>query len=209
VIVPFEGEGERDAPGLGEAIQLKEVSGMKKMVLLVFALLIVSSAVHAYSPDSTYVALFADTLRTSHRADYGGTGITPFEMWIWWLPSARGVQAAEFKIIYPASLIQGSVTQNDSLSISGGTGMTTGIYCAWIWCQHDWTWSHRQDLYLRNSTQGVVVIAPSNLSNKLQIGCCGGVPLEPVRKLDDFCLNYDCGLAVHEATWGAIKELYK
>jgi hypothetical protein len=182
---------------------------MKKMLLLVLAFLALSSVVYAYSPDSTYVALYADTLRSGWRADKGPNPVTPFELWIWWLPSVRGVQGAEFKMVYPSNVIAGAVTANDSLSISGGT-VTTGIYCAWIWCQRSWTWSHWQTCFLKDAAQSQVMISASNLAGKLQVATCEpGYPTEPVRKWNNFCLNYDCGTAVHSTTWGAIKELYR
>lgn len=180
---------------------------MKRVVLLVLALLMLSSAAMAFSPDSSYVALYMDTLRTGWRVDKG-SGITPFEMWIWWLPGASGIQAAEFRIVYPSSIIQTTLIANDSLSISSGTP-ATAVMCAWIWCQHDWTWSHYQTLYLKDANPAQIQLAPSTVSGQLQIGGCGGIPLEPVRRWNNMCLNYDCGTAVHEKTWGAIKDLYR
>jgi len=183
---------------------------MKKMLLLLFAFLVLSSAVYAYSPDSSYVALYADTLRSGWRVNRGGGAVTPFELWIWWLPSVRGIRAAEFRIIYPTSVIQGTVTASDSLSIQFGT-LPNGMAVSWIYCQHDWAWSHHQDIYLKDANPAQIMVSTSNASGKLQIVWCPpvGAPIEPVRKWNNFCLNYDCGTAVHSRSWGAIKDLYK
>lgn len=181
---------------------------MKKSLLVFFGLLLFSSAAYAISPDTSYVALYADSGRTITRVDYTGA-TTRFEMYICWLPSGRGIHALEFKMNYPSNMIAATVTESPDISVSLGT-ITSGASVGLTFCKTDWFWSHHQTCYLTSSAAGFIYVGPHPQAGGPQISTCDlGYPIEPIRRWHNLCLNSTCQLAVGGKTWGAIKELYR
>ncbi len=190
---------------------------MKRMVLIALGLLLLAGSAFAQPypglPDTAYVGLFADVGRTVHSVTYGGTGFTPFTMYLFWLPSTRGLIAAEFKLAYPANVIGAAITSDATLTVQLGT-LGAGISIAWNpdSCQTDWVYSHRQACFLTSAlqTQIEVVANPAVLPfPAYQVATCElGYPIEPVRRFTHLYLNWDGGVAVEPKSWGSIKSLF-
>jgi len=88
---------------------------MKLALLLVVAVLLVSSAVFAQGPPVGYMGLYPDDSHSGWCAT--GVGFYPVEMWICCLPSENDQICAEFAMSYPSNVIQSTVTNRVRLSV--------------------------------------------------------------------------------------------
>jgi hypothetical protein len=189
---------------------------MKRMVLIALGLLLLAGSGFAQYPglpDTAYVGLFADAGHTVRSVTYGGTGFTPFTMYLYWLPSKRGLQAAEFAISYPANVLTGALWSDPAITVQLGS-FTAGISIAFAEdsCQTDWVYSHRQTCYLKDATlsQIMVVEHPTTDPPAYQVATCElGYPIEPVKRFTHLYMNWDGGTAVESKSWGSIKSLFK
>jgi hypothetical protein len=196
---------------------------MKRMVMVAIALLLLAGSGFAQPypglPDTAYVGLFNDAAHTAHQVNYGGTGFTPFTYYIFWLPNKMGMMAAEFKIQYPANVIQATATKNPAVIIELGTikdGISISFYgeaeCGLNCCRTDWTYSHSVSCFLTNGTQSQIMVVEHPLTLPFpayQIGSCEpGSPLYPAKRFCHLSLNYDGGVGVESTSWGAIKSLF-
>ena len=196
-------------------------TNMKRILLLGFVLLMISGAVCAQLPPIGTIGLFADEGRTTWCAT--GAGPPPpyyaVEMWIWCLPNNLGMMCAEFMLAYPdpSLVIKSTVTQNDSVCVALGT-LDTGMSVCFCTCQWDWIWPFHQTLYVAPGTKMYIeiVVHPDPFIKDVQFANCEpGLPIEPVHIFSNLYLNYDasepeCGEpGTREATWGAIKSMYR
>lgn len=186
---------------------------MKRVLLVAMALLMLANTGTAQAPDSCYVGLFADVDHSVRRVDYAG-GFTMLTMYIWWLPSARGIRAAEFAISYPANVIQATVTANPSINVSMGS-LPAGISFAFESCNEGGVWfeSHHQTCYLTSNVVGQfeMIKHPGLIPPAYQIAGCDsaqGYPIEPVKRLTHLYVNWDGGISAESSSWGAIKSLF-
>lgn len=178
---------------------------MKKVLLVAAALLLIAGAVNAKG----YVGLFADQGHSDCDVMLVG-GFMPFELWIWMLPEGHGLQAAEYKITYPAGVISSTVTTNPDITVSLGD-ITSGISVAFGPCEMGWVWSQHQACYLTSSAPGFVTISgrPDALPYGLQYASCElGYPIYGFTVLNNLALNRGCQIATENASWGAIKSLF-
>lgn len=183
---------------------------MKRMVLVVLALFVFSSAGFA-QPDTGYVGLFTDVAHTTFTKDYSGA-VTPFTMYIFWLAPTQGINAVEFAVTYPANVIGSTVTTNAGIVVSLGT-LPGGISCAWAAgdCQLAGVWveSHHQSCFLTSAALGLIEVVAHPVAGGPQIASCElGYPIYQVKKYTNLCLNQTCEIAVQDATWGAIKSIF-
>ena len=118
-----------------------------------------------------------------------------FTMWIWCRPSDQGLNAAEFKINYPANVVQMSVTTNPVINVVLGT-LEAGVSVSFSSCQADWVWTHHQDLILENSTASWIRVVPDPSSGLLGFSNCEFMIEEP-QILGHLALNMTCDLCVH------------
>jgi hypothetical protein len=184
---------------------------MRRVLLVALGLLLIAGAAFA-QPDSTYTGFFADSARTTWNVAYGGT-TTSFTMYIYWLPCARGLQGVEFRVSYPANVIQGAVTSNPNIVLDFGS-LKAGISSVWADgdCQPAGVWviSHEADCFLTSAVSSVVQMIPNPAENKYQILTCElGYPKEPVKRFTNLCLNQGCAYRTESKTWGAIKSLFQ
>jgi hypothetical protein len=206
---------------------------MKKAMLLAVAVLFLVFAPKAYA-FYPYVALYGDTLQSYYddpgdptTGHFSGGGYThsqcsvyipaPYysiEMWVWFKPDpGKGMAAGEYKITYPSStyIIQGGVYSNPLNQVELGTlplgiSVSIGAYN----CQYDWYWTHWQEIVVKTLTARLIQIVghPANGGHIYLASCEEGFPLYDCTVLNHLYLNQACNIATHDASWGAIKNLY-
>jgi hypothetical protein len=180
---------------------------MKKVTLLVIALLFVAGAANAQ-----FIGLYTDETHSYWCAS--GTGFYPVEMWVMCLPGPLGQICAEFMICYPANVIQSTTTWNtDLISVSLGD-LASGLSVCYVVCQYDWHWIAHQLIYVTNEDQTMVYVCVHPDVGVYQFSNCEpGYPLEPCSILTNLYLNYgpeepECqGTGTQDASWGAIKSM--
>jgi hypothetical protein len=206
---------------------------MKRALLIAAALMLMALPAYAFAP---YAALYGDTLQSYYddpgdptTGHFSGGGYThsmcgvyvpaPYysiEMWVWWLPSADGLTAVEFRITYPSStyIIQGGVYSNSLNQVELGT-LSTGISVSIgaANCQYSWYWSHWQEIVVKTLTARTITIGPDPgmvppHTKPVVATCEVGFPFYDCTVLNNLTLNGDCVVSTHDASWGAIKNLY-
>jgi len=177
---------------------------VKRMLLLGAFLVAASGGAYAL-PSSLYVGLYADEARSVMSVDYGGAP-TQFEVWVWWLPSERGLHAPYFIFEYPSNVTPGTIAPNPFREFLIGCNYLGAPMCVTFTdCQFDWIWSHHQTCYLNDGQPSVL-----EFSGVLEArNCETGYPLEPITVLNKLGLNRDAVLDVEPQAWGAIKSLYR
>jgi len=125
------------------------------------------------------MGLYTDEARSSSDVSYAGP-YTEATVYVFFAPSSRGLNGAEFSLVYPANVLPADVTTNPLISVYLGD-LGTGVSFAFLDCQTDWVWSHHQRLFLTSADPAFVKIAASSLSGECQVASCEiGNPLEPV-----------------------------
>jgi hypothetical protein len=176
---------------------------MKKLLL---ALAILALATPALTADA-YIALFADIDHSDCDVMLVG-GFMPFDIYVFMI-SHLGVQAAEYKLIFPAYVIPQAPVKNPAVSVAMDDPVGTGGWSiAFELCQSGWTWSQRYPCYLTEATAGFVLVeAIPGLP--LQVASCeAGYPKYPATVVNHLALNQSCEIATEESSWGAIKSLF-
>ena len=188
------------------------------MVLVTMGLLLLAGSAFAQPfpglPDSAYVGLFADVDHTIRTVTYGGAPAL-FHWYLYWLPSTRGLLAAEFTIVVPSNVAGvTTVAKDPGITVELGT-LTGGISIAFHEdsCQTDWVWSHHLTSFLLSGAQSEIMLVDrgdvGGVWVPYQIATCElGYPIEPVKRLTHLYLNWDGGLGVQSKSWGAIKSLF-
>jgi len=141
---------------------------------------------------NSYIGLYTDQEHTV--CDVLGCS-QEFTMWIWCCPSDQGLNAAEFKIVYPVNVARLGVTTNPAINLTLGT-LEAGISVSFSSCQSDWVWTHRQDLVLQDGTPSWIHVVPDPSSGFLVFGNCEWEIEEP-QVLTHLSLNMTCDLCVH------------
>jgi len=200
-----------------EGAVMKTVKGFAVALLFISLIAIPRGPVHAFAP---YAALFGDTLGGPGGADRERYWIIPpppaytsIEVWVWFLPDNLGLSAAEFKLTYPPStyLMQGPVTSNPLNQVELGSlaaGMSVSV--GGLNCQHDWYWTHWQELVTKVQGEMEVKIVghPGNGGHVYVSDCSAGFPHKDCMILNYFALLWNYPNPTRDATWGAIKTLY-
>ncbi len=138
---------------------------------------------------TAYLGLYADENHSITKID--GTPIYSAEVWIWCLPDARGVMAAEFGLTYTANVIPSVVTWN---AYSARFGDLPGsVNFAFNECKTGWTWIAHQTIYVVNGEYGEARLAPFSEAIPMQIATCEpGYPLYEAAALSNI-LSINCG----------------
>ncbi len=173
---------------------------MKKACICLAVFICFISSLHAQqSCPPGYIGLFTDE---DHLNWYvTGTPVYSVEMWIWCLPGNLGQICAEFRICYPDNVIQGPITENESLiSVTLGD-LATGISLGYTNCQWDWHWCYHQTLWVIDQKPTFCKICPHPETGEYVFANCEeGFPLEPCIKLTDLCIN-QCWDYVPPSLW--------
>lgn len=178
---------------------------MKKALLIAAAILLFAGAVHA----DAYIGVFADaghSVRTLSPAAF-----TPFDVWIWILPGAAGVQAAEFGATFPGTVITTNTVVNPLITVALGS-LTAGTSVAYGACNTDWVYTH----HLTCMSLAAGVPSRIDLVGDMSVSppifaiatCEPGYPYGPVIYFTPLYLYQDGPVATKDASWGAIKSLF-
>jgi len=198
---------------------MRSVSVVFLAALVAGALLAAPPGAHAYGP---YAMLCGDTLGGPGGSAHEKYMIVPpppvytsIELWVWFHPSydVPGMSAFEFMIEYPPSteVIRGPVTSNplnqgELGKLETGMSVSVGEY----YCQHDWYWTHWQEIVLkvRKEMQFRIVGHPGNGGHIYVASCDPGFPFYETVILSHFGIYWTNPNSVERSTWGAIKGLY-
>ncbi len=188
---------------------------MRNGFLLFLAVSLIAAAAGAQLPHVGYIGLFTDDDHQSWCAN--GVGFYQVNMWVWCLPSERGMICAEFAISYPPNVIQSTLTWNPEIQwVIDPPSPYEGISVCLPECKCDWFWLFYQQLWVIDAAPVYVEIIkhPDSYVENIQFANCEpGFPFEPVIKYTNLYINYDpagpecSGTAAESASWGAIKSL--
>jgi hypothetical protein len=182
-----------------------------KIMLFACALLIgLSAAAGAVLPSKPYVGLYADGAR-------GVTSLNPapftaFPVWIWWLPSERGLIATEYRVAIPSNVFVMVSVKNPALQVLIGCPPVGEDYACAVFsgCENDWVYTHQLTCLLTAPTPGFIEVLPRTGESVIwAAGCEEGYPMEAVTILNKFGINQGGVVAVESQSWGAIKSLYR
>lgn len=196
---------------------------MKKALLIAAAVMFVASSAMAL-PATGYIGIFKDATHfVGDPTDYLNpyNSVCPalygqFQAWIWCLPSVNGLQAAEFAVSFPPTVVTLATVQNPSISVALGS-LAAGISVAFAegQCQRDWAWTHQLTCMFLGGAQLKIDIIPHPGTLPVPAyqfaSCLPGYPIEPIIYLTPLylCFTPDPGpLGVEETNWGAIKSLF-
>jgi hypothetical protein len=183
---------------------------MRRLFMLIAALAVAIEAVPAFgAPENAYVGVLGDAYHSVcciYPAAY-----VPFSVWILWLPSARGMQAAAYNIALPSNVIVTSTVTNPAVEVRLGC---IGYFCTFFSaCQNDWVWTHQFTCMVMAAGFGVpaaIGVVPASGSASIEYASCEpGYPLEPVTVWTNLNLYQPCWVADEPSSWGAIKSLFR
>ncbi len=189
---------------------------MKRALLVAAAILFVAGSAPATDLPIGYIGVFADETHTMSPtgnyacpAQYG-----QFDAWIWCLPSVRGLQAAEFMLGIPATVVQLNAVKNPLVAVELGS-LTAGISVALTEgaCQTDWVYLYQLTMMLLAPTPAKIEILPHPVVLPVPAiqfaSCLPGYPIEAGRYLTPLYVCWTPSpIGVEETSWGAIKSLF-
>ena len=182
-------------------------------------IMLVASSAFAL-PETGYIGLFKDA---THDTSWPANTVCPpvygqFQCWIWCLPSERGLQAAEFAVSFPPTVVVLATVQNPSLIVRLCCGtLATGVSVAFAegMCQMDWVWLYQLTMMSLSAAPAKIEIVPHPGTLPVpayQFATCQpGYPIEPCINLTPLylCWTPNPGpLGAQGTTWGAIKNLF-
>lgn len=183
---------------------------MKKAMLLAVAIMLVATSAFALGPKA-YIGIWADAAHSVCSVAPPQYGQTPAYIYV--LPSERGLQAAEFKLSIPATLVQLAAVKNPGITVELGA-LASGISVAFGegMCQMDWVWLYNLTMMSLATVPCVleIVAHPGTLPvPAYQVAnCLPGYPIEPVVKLTSLYFYQSCVIGTEETNWGAIKSMF-
>ena len=187
-----------------------------KITLVFAAIMLLAGSVLAVLPPIGYIGLFTDTAHSDNTVCPSAYG--QFQCWIWCLPSVNGLQAAEFAVSFPSTVVVLSTVKNPGIIIALCCGaLPTGVSVSFSegMCQNDWVWLYQLTIMSLAATPEKIEIVPSPNAwpaPAYQFASCQpGYPIEPCINLTPLyiCWTPDPGpLGARETSWGAIKSLF-
>lgn len=189
---------------------------MKKVLMFFLASVLLSGAAAAQY-DMGYMAFFTDASRTTNCVAESSIPPPPgniVQCYIFCLPSVRGQMGAEFQVNLPANTALITTLDSPNVALSMGD-LQTGISLAVGVCQTDWNWIMQVIMYVNDNSQTALSFAPHSGTGFLVFPNCEiNFPTEDIRVLNQLLLNIDpgdpaCVFGTSEASWGAIKSMYK
>ena len=198
----------------------REEATMKKALLIAVAVMFVASSAFAL-PAKGLIGLFTDATHfVGDPNDYSNAGNTvcpnvygTFPCWIWCLPSYNGLQAAEFAVYFPPTVITLATIKNPGITVELGS-LAGGISVAFGegMCQMDWVWLYQLTLMAIGPitmTKVDIIEHPGTLPVPAYqfASCLPGYPIEPFIYWSPL---YICWVmdGIEQTNWGAIKSLF-
>ncbi len=186
---------------------------MKKALLIAAAVMFVATSASAVLPPIGYIGIFADaghTLNTVCPAQYSN-----FPVWIWILPGENGMQAAEWAVTFPATVVTLATVQHPNITVALGS-LQAGISVAFGegLCNMDWVWTHQLTMMQLGPTvlpaRIDIIPHPGTLPvPAYQLATCElGYPIEPLIYYTPLYICQTGPVGVQETNWGAIKSLF-
>jgi hypothetical protein len=158
-----------------------------------------------YSHSSDYIGVLFDTFHATCTKSVSGD--TYFSYYVWAKPEPRGLQAVEFKIVFPPMVYDfGSLTLNTNINLTLGD-ISTGWSATFAVCIYDWIQVYQQKVYVDTSIQptGVILITETDDSRNLGLSTC---EMQDVRFMVLPCGRINLPGGTKDASWGAIKSLF-
>jgi len=189
---------------------------MKKALLIAAAVMFIASAASAVLPPVGYIGIFADgTHNTNPAANYACPAMYgQCQGWIWCLPDANGLQAAEFAVSLPATMVQLASVKNPIIAVELGS-LAGGISVAFAEgsCQMDWTWLYQLTYMVLAAIPQKVEIVPHPGTLPVPAyqfaDCRPGYPIVPCIYITPLYVCFTPSpLGVEQTNWGAIKSLF-
>lgn len=181
---------------------------MRRMLVILMAVLAFALVLHAQTPRQTYVGLFADM----ERSIMSVSGPGEFSLYVWWLPGEGGIDEVGYRLIVPGNVEGIRMVLNPVFySYCEEINCQLGICASAHVCQSEWVWSHRIDYRLLDSAAGAIGIVPCRGEQTFTTSACdtGLVTQQPVVVLSSFGLNQGPVIGVAPSSWGAIKAFYR
>lgn len=180
---------------------------MKRILPLIFAILLVPAIAMAQLPPRAYIGLYADGEHSQNCFDNPG-GSYMFTMWIWCLSSDEGIMSGRFDLSYPSNIIEGDVDSNPALDPF--VPCTTGVCFSFYSCQYNWVWLFKQQLIITDTSPSQIDIIAHPETGSCEYYTCEPGPAESFIYHTPLYLN-QCPqpLAKDEKSWGAVKSLYR
>jgi hypothetical protein len=185
---------------------------MKKALLIAVAIMLFAGSVFAIDlPPVGYIGIYADVNRAANSvcpAMYGQC-----QAWIYCLPSVNGLQAAEFAVSFPATIVTLVTNQNPLITVALGS-LPAGISVAFgeTTCQRDWVWTHNLVLMSLAAIPTKIDIIPHPNVQPVPAfqfaSCLAGYPIESCIYFTPLYLCQPGSVGVQETNWGAIKSLF-
>jgi hypothetical protein len=189
---------------------------MKRALLVASAAMLVAGAAFATTLPIGYIGVFSDE---THTMDSTGNFACPalygqFQAWIWCLPSIRGLQAAEFALGVPSTVVRLATAKNGIIILELGS-LDTGMSVAFAEgdCKTDWVWLYNLTMMLLAPTPAKIEILPHPGVLPYPAyefaSCLPGYPIEECRYLTPLYVCWTPSpIGVEETSWGAIKSLF-
>jgi len=178
---------------------------MKKALLIVLATLCIAN--FAYAKD--YIGLYYDTIHSLCSKTMTTYGSVYYYVWV--LPAPRGLQAVEFKIVFPPMI---NTEENGGLTLNAGINLTLGdILTGWsatfASCTYGWTQIYRQRVWPdpEVAPNGVIQVVKTDDSQNLGLATCEMMDM-PFTVLNHAFINLPCVIGTKDFSWGAIKSLF-
>ncbi len=186
---------------------------MKKALLIAAAVMFVATSVFAQPlPAIGYIGVYADGDHLINNIC--PPAYSPFDAWIWILPSEDGMQAAEWAVSFPGNVVTTFTAQHPNITVALGT-LPTGISVAFGegQCNMGWVWTHHLSMLALAAIPAKIEIIPHPTTQPpaYQVATCElGYPLQPLIYLTPLylCTVPDGELGVQQTNWGAIKSLF-
>lgn len=180
---------------------------MRKLLIICAIVALASGGAHAL-PSRPYVGLYADG--THSITSVKPPAFVQFQLWIWWLPSERGLMAADFDVAFPANVVVLASVQNPQLCVCLGRCLGPHFCPLFDSCQPDWVWTHQLTCMVTDPAPGFIEIGPLPGTTEIYAANCeAGYPMEAVAVFDRFGINQDAVVGVEPQSWGAIKSIYR
>lgn len=150
-------------------------------------------------PQTGYIGIWADA--THADCDVYPAVYAPFEAYIWCLPSVRGLQAAEFAVSFPPTIITLATVKNPGISVELGS-LAAGISVAFGegMCQQEWVYLYRLTLMSLASVPARIDIVPHPMTLPVPAyqfaSCQPGYPIEPCVYMEPLYVNQSCSWCI-------------